>query len=144
MRIIRAAPLLAAACGGPGIVTPERIAQLVAATGDGRTENAGTVIAVGVQALTVSNALAKGAFVSFVVERGGGSVTPATATVDAEGFASASWQLGTVAGALQSLVASAPGIAPIRFTPVIVGLRPPGAVAASQFTRSGQGPSRET
>lgn len=113
-------PLLSVACGGdsstgpePGDVVLERL------TGN---EQAGTVGAtlpqpLVVRARDVEGFPAEGVQIQFSVTSGGGSVSPSQATTDAEGRTSASWTLGTNAGASQILRASvADGPSDIEFT----------------------------
>ena len=60
--------------------------------------------AVVVRAEDAGGALVAGVSVSFVVSSGGGTVSDATVTTDAEGLASTNWTLGTVAGQQQLAV----------------------------------------
>src|SRR5688572_29867069 len=53
--------------------------------------------------------------VVWVVNAGGGDITPATGTTDAEGFASAEWTLGPVEGP-NRVDAQVPGIGSVIFT----------------------------
>jgi hypothetical protein len=65
-----------------------------------------------------------GADVGFAVTSGGGSITPATATSDANGRASASWTLGSQKGlqAAQATVAGVNALLSATATPPIYGL----------------------
>ena len=53
--------------------------------------------------------------VIWVVGAGGGTISPATGTTDAEGFASAEWTLGSAAGP-NTVAARVPGIGEVTFT----------------------------
>jgi hypothetical protein len=72
-----------------------------------------------------------GITIAWAVTAGGGTATALTSTTDAQGLASIGWTLGTVAGAAQSLTATAAGFigAPITFTATAA----PGALAHLAF-----------
>jgi hypothetical protein len=113
-------PLLfaAAACGGDDLVLPESAAGTLAIVeGNGQEGSAGAALPnplivrltddqdVGIPDRTVV----------WVVNSGGGTISPSTGMTDAEGFASAEWTLGP-AGGSQRVTAQVPGIGTVTFT----------------------------
>jgi hypothetical protein len=107
-RIARIAILGAAglaACGGNDVVLPrDRVAaKILAARGDAQNGTVGAPLADSavVRVTDVGNQPVSGQTVTFSVVSGGGSVSPATATTDANGLAGTRWTLGSVAGAQQ-------------------------------------------
>ena len=89
---------------------------LVAVAGDGQSGAVGTTLAQPLQ-VRVEDAHGNpvaGASVSFAVVEGGGSLQPAQVATDAAGLASATWTLGTAAGA-HAAEASIAGLPPVRF-----------------------------
>ena len=99
--------------GLPGV--PAAITKVA---GDTQSAPAGTAVAIAPKVL-VTDAFGSpvaGAAVIFAVASGGGSVTGASATTDASGFASVgSWTLGGTAGA-NSLTATVTGLPAVTFT----------------------------
>src|SRR3954471_22914021 len=102
MRIVSMLPLLAlAACmeaTGPQAGDGPRLVSL---SPEPMSGDAGFALPqpVRVQVLDISGKGAPGEVVSFSVLEGGGSVSPAEATTDAEGIATTQWQLGEQPGA---------------------------------------------
>jgi hypothetical protein len=95
------------ACSGDGPSDPSNPDLLIAvAAGAGQTGTVGAALPSPVQVLITDllNRPVPGKVVNFTVLAGGGSATNTT-TTDANGIASASWQLGIVATAAQSLEA---------------------------------------
>ncbi|MDB4891169.1 MAG: hypothetical protein JWL61_3024 [Gemmatimonadetes bacterium] len=93
--------LLLGACGG-GTTTPAGSpATLVIVAGDAQSAVVGTAVAAAPTVLVQDGdgRAVAGATVSFAVTSGGGSVTPTTATTNANGVATTAWTLGTIAGA---------------------------------------------
>jgi hypothetical protein len=86
--------------------------------GDAQSATAGTAVAIAPKVL-VTDAFADpvaGVAVTFAVASGGGSITGASATTDASGFASVgSWTLGSIAG-VNTLTATVTGLTPVTFT----------------------------
>ncbi len=91
--------------------------------GDNQTANTGTALATQLQVkLTDELQLPiAGASVSFAVAAGGGSLSPASATTDANGVAKASWTLGSAAGA-QSVTATTNGLAAVTFSATAIAV----------------------
>ena len=91
-------------------------ATLAAVGGDAQTGTAGSALPLPLQALVKDawgNPVA-GAEVTFAADAGSGRIDPAIATTDAAGVASATWTLGTAAGA-HAVEASIAGLPPVRF-----------------------------
>ena len=101
---------------------------LAVLAGDGQTGVVATTLAAPIKVRLVDGGGAPlaGAAVQFAAS-GNGTVTPASATTDANGEAGGSWRLGTVAGA-QTVGASTAGAPSLTFTAAAV------AAAASQLT----------
>lgn len=103
MRLLLRASLLSAllaasgGCGGDSTGTPGPSRVTIAGGGD-QAGPAGQVLAnpVIVQVTDGDGDPVQGVEVRFAVAAGGGSITPAAATTDAQGNASAQWRLGTV------------------------------------------------
>jgi hypothetical protein len=92
--------------------------QLTKVAGDGQTAGVGTAVAVApsVKLADANGNAVSGATVTFAVASGGGSVTGATQTTNAQGVATVgSWTLGSAAGA-NTLTASATGVTAATFT----------------------------
>lgn len=85
-------------------------------SGDSQTGQAGAPLASAlvVQVLDASDNPVSGVPVTWTVESGGGSVSPASATTGADGQASTAWTLGPGTGS-QRVGASAPGAGTVRF-----------------------------
>jgi hypothetical protein len=94
-----------AACGGNDVVLPnDRLAaKIVATRGDNQTGTVGGALADSavVRVTDAKDQPVSGQTVTFSVISGGGSVSPRTATTDANGLAGTRWTLGSVAGAQQ-------------------------------------------
>lgn len=112
-------------------------AQLVKAVGDQQVDTVSATLSSSL-VVQINDSLAHpvpGVVVSFAVTQGGGSVTPATATSDAQGRAAAAWTLGTATGP-NALTATAAGTGiagnPATFgaTAVAPGSLPSVAIAA--------------
>jgi adhesin/invasin len=90
--------------------------EIRAVSGGGQTGQAGTSLAspLVVQVLDEGENPVSGVAVTWTVESGGGSVSPASATTGADGQASSAWTLGPSIGA-QRVEASAPGAGSVRF-----------------------------
>ena len=91
-------------------------AKLEAVSGSGQNGTVGQNLAQAV-VVKVSDAFGNGvsgASVAFATATAGGQSSPAQATTGANGEASSTWKLGTVAGA-QTLTASVSGLTPVTF-----------------------------
>ena len=105
--------------------------------GDNQTAAAGTAVAVAPTVVLRDQFtnLVPGATVTFAVTAGGGSVTTASATTNANGAAtSGAWTLGTVAG-VNTLTATAQGTSVVSFT----ATAQPGPASAAVFQRQPSG-----
>lgn len=101
-----------AACGGEDGTGPgETPASVVIVLGDGQTGQVARPLPVSptVEVRNDRGEPVSGASVSFSVESGEGSVSPSSATTDADGRASAAWTLGTSSSASHRLEARAGG-----------------------------------
>jgi adhesin/invasin len=78
--------------------------------------------------------LVSGATVAFAATAGGGSITPASGTTDANGIATASFKMGAVAGT-NTATATVTGVTPVAFTATSV------AGSASAITKSSTDPT---
>jgi len=117
-------------CGGDGS-GPVTAASMSAPAGTSLAGTVGQAILVEV-VVTGSNGKAfAGGIVSFSVTSGGGSVSPNQANTDQTGKASATWTLGTTAGA-QSLSASS-GDAFIQFTATAQAGQPNSVESVTSF-----------
>ncbi len=99
--VIAAAQLaLLAACGETTVNEPLAAGTVAAVSGNGQVGVAGQALAAPVQVRILGSDAQPlpGASVTFTVTTGGGSVSPASATTDANGLASTSWTLGKTAG----------------------------------------------
>lgn len=97
---------------------PGPAAQLAMQAGDGQTaaHDAALAIAPAVRVGDQFGNPAPGATVTFAVATGGGSVTGATATSNAQGIATVgSWTLGSALGQ-NTLTATVSGVSPVTFT----------------------------
>jgi adhesin/invasin len=133
-RVVGVAAVLAlaagSACKSGGSSTTSPAAILLALlAGDAQSATVGHAVATAPSVTVTSNSQPKaGVTVIFAVASGGGSVTGATATTDANGTARVgSWTLGTTAGA-NSLTASVTGATPVTFT--ATGTAGPAAVVS--------------
>ncbi|MFL5493853.1 MAG: Ig-like domain-containing protein [Gemmatimonadales bacterium] len=88
-------------CGGDGLVLPGGAAKITVMSGDQQSGTAGSRLGQPVVALVADedDRPVEGQGVVFEIETGQGKVTPDTVLTDTEGHASASWTLGTPAGA---------------------------------------------
>jgi adhesin/invasin len=102
--------------GGGSTMSPAAIV-LALLSGNAQSATAGHAVAIAPSVTVTSNAQPKaGVTVTFAVASGGGSVTGATATTDANGTAQVgSWTVGTTAGA-NTLTATVTGATPVTFT----------------------------
>lgn len=116
--------ILVAACGGgdggtdptpPPPPPPPVPGALAAVSSQSQTATVGQSVQVTVRVATTGGAPISGATVSFAVQSGGGSVSAASVTSDAQGQASTSWTIGTTAGA-NTLRATVGSVAPVDFT----------------------------
>jgi uncharacterized protein (TIGR02145 family) len=91
------------------LTSTEIVAQIQIISGDSLTaeENTALVQACKVQVLNAKGIPIKGVKVSFNVTEGGGIVSPANAISDQDGFAEATWTLGSKDKAVQKLEAKA-------------------------------------
>lgn len=109
---IASATLATAAVAGPA-------ASIVIHHGSGQTGDMGDQLALPlqVQVLDAFGNLVPDQDVAFAVASGGGSVTPATATTDGNGFAMTAWTLGPQAGEqrVTATVSAANGTANVAF-----------------------------
>ena len=118
--ILSFAPLAAWACGGGDLSLPSGPEpQVEIVQGDEQVGRPGLRLA---EPLIVRLVDAAGngipdRGVVWVVSAGGGDISPATGTTDAEGFASAEWTLGPVEGP-NRVDAQVPGIGSVLFTAV--------------------------
>lgn len=99
--------LVLVGCGGDGPTNPSNPDLLIAiSSGDNQTGTVGVALPSPVQVLVTDllNRPASGKVVNFVVLTGGGTATNTT-TTDANGIATGTWQLGTVAPSDQTLEA---------------------------------------
>lgn len=89
-----------AACGETTINDPLAAGTVASVSGNGQVGVAGQALAAPVQVrvLGSDNQPLPGAPVTFTVTTGGGTVSPANATTDANGVASTAWTLGKTAG----------------------------------------------
>lgn len=107
--LVTAGVLASGSCGGA--LGPEDLARLEVADGNNQRVLAGAVVPTppAVRALSDDGRPVPGVVVTFVVTDGGGTLTGAAATSNAEGIAAvASWTLGTEVGQ-NVLNATAPG-----------------------------------
>jgi uncharacterized protein (TIGR02145 family) len=91
------------------LTSTEIVAQIQIISGDSMTaeENTALVQACKVQVLNAKGMPIKGVKVYFNITEGGGSVSPANAISDQDGFAEATWTLGSKDKAVQKLEAKA-------------------------------------
>lgn len=111
------AVMIAGGCG-EDTTQPEGETRLAVQSGDNQTQTVGQALASPVVVRVSRDGTAlPGATVSWAVTAGGGSVTPATTTTDADGLASATWTLGPSVGAntLEASVSGATG-SPVSFS----------------------------
>lgn len=130
--VLVALPLVAAGCGGStepgGGGGGGSTVQLAQATGNAQTGTVGRALAAPIAArVTRGGAPQAGVVVGFAVTGGGGSVSAATATTDAQGVAQVTWTLGTAAGPdLHRVAASLAGAqgSPVAFSATAVADQP--------------------
>ena len=120
MRPVRPLLLLLALAGCMEATGPQasNAPQLLSLTPETLLGDAGFVLATPVRVQMLDNAGKgwAGQVVTFTVTEGGGSVTPAEATTDAQGIAEARWQLGPQPGANALRVASGARSVTLRAT----------------------------
>ena len=127
-----------AAVGTPSVI------QIV--SGNGQSGEAGTALdaQLVVQVLDDADNPVSGAAVSWSIESGGGSISPASGPTDAQGRAAAAWTLGPATGT-QRVRATAAGAGTVRFeatatagAAAVLGIRrepSPGVVVGVPFNR---------
>jgi hypothetical protein len=99
-------------CGGDTTEPPQQVdpepTRAVVAAGANQTGTVGQALpaALIVQVNDQTGSGMQGVAVSFVVTQGGGTVSSATATTDADGQASTNWTLGTTAGTNHQVTAT--------------------------------------
>lgn len=122
--------------GGGGSSSPS---ALYAAGGSGQSAAAGTVLPVplSVRVADASGNGVAGVPVSFAVTAGGGTVTPSSATTDAQGMASTTLRLGATAGA-NTVVATSGALTPVSFSATGTTATPPTATTLTLLSGSGQ------
>ncbi len=113
-----------AACGG-GTTEPAPTATTLAlVSGGGQTGPAGQALpqALVVKATTSAGAGVAGVSVTFAVTAGGGTLSAASVTTDAQGQATTTWTLGTAAGGAQTVTATSGGLtgSPLTFSATAV------------------------
>jgi hypothetical protein len=109
-------------------------ATLAPSAGNNQTATAGNAVPVSpaVRVLDARGRTVRFATVTFAVTSGGGSLTGAVQTSDADGVAAVgSWTLGTLAGA-NALTATVNGVTPATFTATAVAGAPTRLVITSQ------------
>ncbi len=113
------------------VTVQQATALLVIASGDGQSATVAQALAeaVVVRATDAGGAPVESVSLAFVVSSGGGAVGTAAATTDAEGLASTTWTLGTIAG-LQQVDVSASGSAAPTIQISATGLAAAAAVLA--------------
>lgn len=114
-------------------LTPGTPASMVANAGASGTGAAGSAVASlpSVKVTDADSNAVSGVAVTFAVATGGGSLTGATQTTDAAGIATvAGWTLGTTAGVINTVTASAPSLPALTFTASVT----PAAAAKLVFT----------
>jgi uncharacterized protein YjdB len=108
--------------GGPkdsaGVHVQRVPSSLAVVSGDGQSAKISSTLAqpLTVQALDRKGHAIPGAVIGFSVVQGGGSITPTSATTDASGLASASWTMGTAAGAAAATAITQQGSATATFS----------------------------
>lgn len=104
-------------CGGGDLTLPPTGSRIEVERGDEQVAPAGSVLPnpLIVQLLDETGAGIAGRAVAWVVSAGGGTITPATSTTDAEGFATAQWTLGPSTG-VNRVTAEVPQIGAVTFT----------------------------
>ncbi len=117
--LLSAAAFAATTCGSEKLLQPQP-SSMTRASGEAQSGTVGAALAnlVTVKVVDGGGAGVRGIPVQWSVVSGGGSVTPATSTTDADGTATATWTLGVIAGP-NSLSASLPatlGVSPITFS----------------------------
>ena len=115
-----------AACGGGGgsNMTPSTtaIAKASASSGDAQSGTVGQPLALPLRVVvTDAGTASAGVTVAWSTTAAGGSVDPASAVTDANGFAASAWTLGTVSGS-QTATATLSGASgsPVSFTATAV------------------------
>lgn len=105
--------------------TPSTISAVAGANAQIGTVGQPLANSISVTVLSDNGSPVAGAFVSWTVQSGGGSISVTSSSTDSLGVASVSWTLGTVAGA-DTLTATVNGLTPL----VISATANPGAVAS--------------
>jgi hypothetical protein len=91
-------------------------------SGDAQTGTAGTNLPapIRVRALDRLSSPVPGITITLAVSAGGGSLSATTLVTGADGTATATWKVGTVAGAANTVTATASGVAAVTFTATVV------------------------
>lgn len=124
---------LLAACGSDSTDVEVADPALSIAAGNGQSAVAGSELDDPIVArVTQGGAGVPGVSVSWSVQSGGGSVTPATSTTGADGRASTNWTLGSAEGA-NTVQASASGVtgSPLTFNATATSGTPPATAAVT-------------
>ncbi len=105
LRVAAAAAVLLAGLAGCKSESAPEVRTLTKDSGDNQSGTVGQVLQVQPRVKVTGDGgkAITGATVTFEVTSGGGSVTPASATTNDNGFAAATWTLGQQAGASQEL-----------------------------------------
>jgi hypothetical protein len=109
---------LLAGCGGSDSTAPATPSTISAVAGaNAQVGTVGQPLAnnISVTVLSASGTPVVGAFVSWAVQSGGGTISVTSSSTDSLGVASVSWTLGTVAGP-DSLMATVGGLTPLVFS----------------------------
>ena len=106
-------------CGGGDLVLPggDEQPQVQVVQGNGQQGPAGAQLdsALLVRAVDPAGNGLPNRTILWSVQAGGGSISPATGTTDADGYATAIWTLGPTAGA-NTVQAQVPGVGSVTFT----------------------------
>ncbi len=133
---------LAGACDGGDLRLPsENEAEVtIDQGGDNQIGTAGEALPqpLIVRAVDVAGQGVTGLPVTWLVRSGGGSIDPAAAETDSDGFATARWTLGPVDGA-QQVQARVPGAEPVLFTATATGGEDPPPLPAFVEAVEGDG-----
>ena len=133
---------LAAGCGG-GLVLPSEgaAAKIVIVKGDGQGAPVGAALpeSLVVRVTDSNDRPVQGQTVAFAVTAGGGTLTPPSATTNADGVAGARWTLGPAAGPQTATATAAGGGAPPNVSVAFNATA--GVASTSTGLSSGKNPS---
>ena len=133
---------LAAGCGG-GLVVPSEgaAAKIVIVKGDGQGAPVGAALpdSLVVRVTDSNDRPVQGQTVAFAVTAGGGTLTPPSATTNADGVAGARWTLGPAAGPQTATATAAGGGAPPNVSVAFNATA--GVASTSTGLSSGKNPS---